>query len=439
VVEQAERARGLRPGPPLAGVLRAPGSKSLAQRALLCALFARGPTRVVGLSEGDDVRAARALVGGLAGATELADGLEVEGTAAGQLDGSVAPAAGESGTLARLALGALALGGRPGASFEIAARGSLLQRSAPALRAALERAGVRFEGQGWPWRFRAATPPRALSLERPGSSQELSALLLGLALHPEERELEVTGPVPSLPYVHMTRAVLERFGAVLDVQPHTAGALWRVRGPLRAPAEPFAIEPDASAAAVALGAAALSGGALLAQGLARDSLQGDVRIAEHLAAFGCRTRWSDAGLEVCGAPLRPARLDLSGEPDLAPVLAAVAAAAAGARPGEPSVLAGLGTLAGKESSRLEVLALGLRAAGWAAEAGAAELRVGARADPDAVAPCALDASGDHRMAFAFALLGLLRPGLTVRGADAVAKSWPGFWDDLARLGARPAR
>ena len=200
------------------------------------------------------------------------------------------------------------------------------------------------------------------------------------------------------------------------------------------------LEPDASGAAVALAAGALSGGAVLAAGLARDSLQGDVRIALHLSAFGCRTTWSEAGLEVCGAPLRPARIDLSGEPDLAPVLAAVAAAAASPRHADPvSVLAGLGTLGAKESSRLEVLAEGLRAAGWAAEAGASELRVGPRANPDDVAPRELDAHGDHRMAFAFALLGLLRPGLAVRGAGAVAKSWPGFWDDLAQLGARPAR
>ncbi|HVS17923.1 MAG TPA: hypothetical protein VMT18_04925, partial [Planctomycetota bacterium] len=144
--EAARGVRGLRPGPPLAGVLRAPGSKSLAQRGLLCALVARGRTRMeglpVGLPEGEDVHAARALVGALTDVAHAAPGvLEVEGRAAGELDGAVLDA-GESGTLARLGLGLLALAGRPGERFVIAARGSLLGRDAAALRAALARAGV---------------------------------------------------------------------------------------------------------------------------------------------------------------------------------------------------------------------------------------------------------------------------------------------------------
>ena len=50
-------------------------------------------------------------------------------------------------------------------------------------------------------------------------------------------------------------------------------------------------------------------------------------------------------------------------------------------------------------------------------------------------PLVLDPRGDHRMAFAFALLGLFRPGAQTRDPDCVAKSWPGFWEDLAKLGA----
>jgi 3-phosphoshikimate 1-carboxyvinyltransferase len=440
VPEAALGVRGLRPGPPLAGVLRAPGSKSLAQRALLCALVARGRSRLEGLPAGEDVGAACALVGALAEVARSGPGaLEVEGRAAGELAGAALDA-GESGTLARLGLGLLALAGRAGERFEIAARGSLQGRDASALRAALARAGVVFGGDGWPWRFRAAAPPRELVLERPASSQEASALLLALAAHEGERALELRGALPSEPYVAMTCAVLARFGAEVTRLDRPDGTRWAVRGPLRAPARALAIEPDASSAAVALCAAALSGGALLASGLEPDSPQGDVGIAAHLRAFGCRTQWSSEGLAVCGPPTRPAQLDLGSTPDLAPPLAVVAAAAAGARHGEAaSELRGLGTLDSKESPRLELLVEGLRAAGWRAERTRDTLRVGGRLDADACAPLELDARGDHRMAFAFALLGLVRPNLRVRGAEAVAKSWPGFWEDLADLGARPAR
>lgn len=435
MTQASERVRGLRPGPPLEGEFRAQGSKSLAQRALLAALLARGRSCLSGLPDGDDVRAARGLVG-------AGDGAEValEGRGAGVLEGAAALDVGESGTLARLALGALALAGRPGARFELRARGSLQRRGAPALRAALVRAGVGFDGDDWPWRFASVEPPRGLSLVRPDSSQELSALLLGLAAHEGERTIEVEGLLPSRPYAEMTCGVLRRFGTQIAVQDRPDGSRWTLRGPLRAPAEPVAIEPDASSAAVALAAGALSGGAVTAVGLARDSLQGDVRIAEHLAAFGCRAHWSAAGLEVCGTPTRPARLDLVGEPDLAPVLAVVAAAASSARHADPwSELCGLATLEGKESPRLSLLARGLREAGWAAEAGADVLRIGARPADAGDGVLELDAHGDHRMAFAFALLGLLRPGVRVLGSASVSKSWPGFWEDLARLGARPAR
>lgn len=431
----SEGLRGLRPGPPLEGVLRAPGSKSLAQRALLAALFARGRSRLSGLPDGDDVRAARGLTG-------AGDGAEVElqGRGAGALEGAAFDV-GEAGTLARLSLGALALAGRPGARFELRARGSLLRRGAPALRDALARAGVSFAGDGWPWRFAGVEPPPRLRLVRPESSQELSALLLGLAAHEGERTIEVEGLLPSRPYAEMTCGVLRRFGAQITVQDRPDGSRWTLRGPLHAPGEPLEIEPDASSAAVALAAGALSGGAVTAEGLARDSLQGDVRIAEHLAAFGCRAHFGAAGLEVCGAPTRPARIDLRGEPDLAPVLAVVAAAAAaGGRHADPwSELGGLATLEGKESPRLSLLAHGLCEAGWAVEAGADVLRIGARRADAGDGAVELDAHGDHRMAFAFALLGLLRPGVRVRAGASVSKSWPGFWEDLARLGARPAR
>ena len=130
---------------------------------------------------------------------------------------------------------------------------------------------------------------------------------------------------------------------------------------------------------------------------------------------------------------------LHGASAATPVLAAVAAGAALVDPVGTSELTGLGTLPGKESSRIETLAQGLRAAGWHAEAGAERLRIAAgeyRAGPVVPADVELDPRGDHRMAFAFALLGLVRPGVLVREPECVAKSWPSFWKDLAALGAR---
>jgi len=449
--------RGFEPGGRVAGELVLAGSKSLAQRALIAAGLASGTTRITNVPDGDDVRAAAALVEsmGCSVCRRAPTTLEVAGLPPGPRGGWSARdgvEAGESGTLARLATAALALCGRADTEHELRVRGSLARRSSAPLFAALERAGVQLSSDGgWPVRLR--TPARVagarpeVRLESPVSSQEVSGLLLALAAWPGESTLHVTGEIPSRPYVSMTLGMLADFGVAVELsagEPSARGPGTRfvVRGPLRAPATPLELEPDASSAAVALAAACLSGGELRVPRLHGASHQGDVRIVDHLARFGC-TAGSEApgpALVASGAPTRGVELDLSAEPDLAPVLAAVAAAVAHER-GDASLLTGLGTLPGKESSRIAVLAEGLVAIGLDAEAGPDRLSVRRAGRPahgssGSQAPIVLDPRGDHRMAFAFALLGLIVPGVRVRDPDCVAKSWPGFWDDLATLGAR---
>lgn len=422
------------------GDVRVPGSKSIAQRAVVLAALAPGRTRLTGFPDGDDATAALALAAA-AGATvtRLAPAaFAIDGRPPGPHRGWRADpplVAGESGTLARLATAAFALCGDAGRAGTIAVAGTLAKRSSAALFRALREAGVRTDPADavrWPVAITPLGPPNEIVLRDPASSQEVSALLIALAAWPGESTLVVRGAIPSRPYLALTADALATFGARVDERAADDGARFEVVGPLRAPAIPLAIEPDASAAAVALAAGCLSGGEVAIAGLSRRSHQGDARIVEHLAAFGCDARADDDALRASGIPSRAARLDLEGEPDLAPVLAIVAARAALAC-GAPSTLRGLGTLPGKESSRIEVLATGLRAAGFEAVAGADSLVVGpgrVRA-PDA----ALDPHGDHRMAFAFALLGLVAPGVFVRDPGCTAKSWPRFWDALERAGA----
>ncbi len=438
--DRPARVRGLAPLGAVRGEFRAAGSKSIAQRALVLASLAQGETRIAGLPAGADVRSA---LGVLRAAgievRELAPAaVSVRGAPPGPHRGWRAAAPlelGESGTLARFSLAVAGLCGRSEDRFELRASGTLARRRSDALVRALAEAGVQFESPPWPARLAPIGPPPTVHLRDARSSQEASALALALCAWPDESELLVHGTLPSEPYFEMTLRMLAQFGARIE---RVEGGL-RLRGPLRAPEAPISVEPDASAAAVALAAGCLGGGEVLARGLAPLALQGDVRIVEHLRAFGCRAVFARDGLVAAGFPQRAARVDLSGEPDLAPVLAAVAAGAALVDPEGTSELTGLGTLPGKESSRIETLAQGLRAAGWHAEAGAECLRIAAgeyRAGPVVPADVELDPRGDHRMAFAFALLGLVRPGVLVREPECVAKSWPSFWKDLAALGAR---
>ncbi|MDP6521011.1 MAG: hypothetical protein QF411_14035 [Planctomycetota bacterium] len=502
---------GLRPGQAPRPRPSLPSSKSEAIRVLLCASLARGTSRVSGRLVGEDTESARALVAARGGELRPEGaGYILTGRPPGNAPGSLAARpgkrpgpwpVGESGTLARLALAVAGLCSAPGTETVLEARGSLLPRPvAPntPLARALCAAGVLITAAArdqdltpsparpWPLTVVACPdPPDQLTLKEPLSSQEVSALLLALSALGGTRRLTVEGSIPSRPYVDLTVAVLKRFGVEIAEQ---GRGQWTVTGPLLAPAAPMRLEEDASAAAVVLAGACLVDRELHLPGLRRDSLQGDRRILVHLAAFGCRTSFdgagecaaasptraasrvddsaagaaseakgdaegdakcndAKAGARAGGLPLHGAELDLSGEPDLAPVLATVAAAAALGLGGPPATsrLTGLGTLVIKESDRLAVLARGLRCLGLSVTTGRETLTIGPRKSPEA--PLAkgtppyeagptpggrpkrvlLDPHGDHRMAFAFALLGLLRPGLEVLSPECVAKSWPDFW------------
>jgi 3-phosphoshikimate 1-carboxyvinyltransferase len=104
-----------------------------------------------------------------------------------------------------------------------------------------------------------------------------------------------------------------------------------------------------------------------------------------------------------------------------------------------STLRGLGTLPGKESDRLSVLSTACAARAWRSRPPPTRCASGRGARRAGREPVRLDPRGDHRMAFAFALLGLLRPGVEVADPDCVQKSWGTFWSDLERLGAVPSR
>jgi 3-phosphoshikimate 1-carboxyvinyltransferase len=465
---------GLTPASRPAGALRVPGSKSLALRHVLLAGLAHGRTQLRGLSPALDVQAALGWAAQLAQSFERLDAFEcaIRGRppAAGGLRGANGSAVDidvrESATLARLATAASALCGATGTLHRIGGSGSLERRRSAPLFATLRSAGVEIRSlgaaDGWPVELSPLGPPSDLELNDPCSSQEVSALLIALAAYPGRNRLHVRGRAPSEPYIALTRACLELYGAsaaaesaesplacgvasATDASAGSAterlgatGTIYEVHGPLVAPEQPIAIEPDASAAAVALAAAAIADQEAWVPGLSLASAQGDVRFAEHARAFGCAAGFDARGEWVRGRPRHGARIDLVGEPDLAPVLAALAACAAlGSRDARvgTSLLTGLSSLRGKESDRIACLCRGLSRLGLCVGRGSDFLRIAPGAGGPPAAGAVLDPDGDHRMAFAFALCGLLAPRIGVRDPHCVAKSWPGFWKDLARAGA----
>lgn len=452
---------GLPPGLRVRGEVRVPTSKSIGQRLLACALLAEGETRFEALPNGKDVlHALRCAREG--GARFPSDGKSDDLLATALIPrlgrGSLTGApprpseqqrswtsfpVGESGTSARLFTAIAGLGRPVGSGAEVIPSGTLSKRRSPALFRALKSAGAGVEHggleDGWPVLLTAAAPPERLELTQPGSSQEVSALLIALASHPGHRELRVVGTIPSEGYVGITISVLERFGAVITRSsvhgggPGGDATRFTIRGPLRAPTASVRVEADASSAAVALAAGALSGGMpTVVRGVGLDSSQPDAAFPSLMAQLGCDMSLSSGEqLALSGVPSRGGSLDCGAVPDVAPALAAVAGFLA--ERGEVLELTGLETLPGKESSRIDVLAGGLRAIGFEVDATDRSLKVLRRASRP-TGPVTLDPEGDHRMAFAFALMSLFEPGVRILDPGCVSKSWPGFWRDLSDSG-----
>jgi 3-phosphoshikimate 1-carboxyvinyltransferase len=191
------------------------------------------------------------------------------------------------------------------------------------------------------------------------------------------------------------------------------------------------VEGDYSAAAYPAAAAVLTGGEVRLAGLSRGSTQGDRRFLELLAAMGAWVEWDGEEVVIAaGAPLDGLAADLGDLPDQVPTLAAVAPFARGV-----TRITGVPHLRLKESDRLAAMARELgRAGASVAEQPAGLVVAGIWSDVAPPGePVLVDSHGDHRIAMSMALVGLRRPGIHVAAPEVVAKSYPGFWDDLEGL------
>jgi 3-phosphoshikimate 1-carboxyvinyltransferase len=259
------------------------------------------------------------------------------------------------------------------------------------------------------------------------SSQFLSALLMAAPLaDTAEVVLEVTPPLVSMPYVDMTLACVRAAGGVVHEErpPDPEGGRWRVPGRQHYRPRSWEVEPDASAASYFLAAAAITGGRVTIPGLNQHSWQGDVRFAQVLAAMGCTVE--DNPLAVTGRTLTGIEVDMNAISDTVMTLAVVALFAQG-----PTRIRNVAHVRHKESDRLAALAAELRKTGAAVH----EWPDGLEIHPAPLHGARLETYNDHRLAMAFALIGLRVPGIIVVDPGCVAKTFPGYFAELERLRA----
>jgi 3-phosphoshikimate 1-carboxyvinyltransferase len=414
---------------PIRATVWPPGSKSITNRALVCAALADGVSKLNGALDSEDTRVM------IEGLRQL--GIEVDSQQDGRIlvvngSGSAIPASkadlfcGNSGTTIRF-LTALATLGH--GMYRLDGVERMRQRPIGDLLNAINQLGanaVSENGNGCPpIVVRAAgLPGGAARIRGDVSSQFLSGILMAAPAAKSSVELIIDGELVSQPYVRMTHSVMQSFG----VEVKHAAQFKRfqiVPQPYRACE--YSIEPDASAASYFWAAAAITGGEVTVEGLSQDSLQGDVAFVDCLEQMGCAARRDAHGITVIGRPLKGIDVDMNAISDTVQTLAVVALFANG-----PTTIRRVAHIRHKETDRLAALAEELRKL----NVSVAERGDGLTIEPpplNNLTSATIETYRDHRMAMSFALAGLRIPGMRIQDPSCVEKTYPRYFEDLAQL------
>ncbi|MEL6110815.1 MAG: 3-phosphoshikimate 1-carboxyvinyltransferase [Planctomycetota bacterium] len=432
------------PGGAVQGRIRPPGSKSLTNRALICAALASGTSQLNGALRSEDTEVmmeSLAAIGIDVVATDAGRSLAVGGLAEDRLDRKTRHElfVANSGTTVRFLTAALsALGGRyrlrgvdrmharPIADLVDA----IAQIQAGSI--ATESDGgcppVQIDSEGW----------SGASLRVAGnvSSQYLSGLMMAapgalINSHHPAIEIQVVGEMVSRPYVDMTANVMRSFGAEVEVIDDDDQSVQVTVSGEGYSGQTYPIEPDASAASYFWAAAAITGGDVTVLGLSENAMQGDVVFCRVLAEMGCQFESSTEGMTIRGRASRGVDVDMNAISDTVQTLSVVALFAEG-----PTRVRGVAHNRFKETDRIGDLACELRKLGASVD----EHEDGMTIHPPAnVKPATLETYNDHRMAMSLSLAGLAAKGITILNPSCTAKTYPEYFADLERLIGRSHR
>lgn len=278
--------------------------------------------------------------------------------------------------------------------------------------------GFQYSGQNW------------VKIRGDVSSQYISALLMIGPLLPDGITLELTGEIGSRPYIEMTLQQMVAFGVMHKVD-------WEAKT-IRVPAQQYiptqyAIESDWSGASYWYSLVALAPEAEVELlGLKENSLQGDSAIVQIMAHMGVKSVFTKRGVLLTKIPAEKAfSWDFTDCPDLAQTVAACAVAA-----GIDVTMTGIESLKIKETDRVGALQAELPKIGGELVELESNHTYIVRRKPEANANIlttpVIETYDDHRMAMAFAPVGMIAP-IEISEPHVVAKSYPSFWEDLKKV------
>jgi 3-phosphoshikimate 1-carboxyvinyltransferase len=409
---------------PVGATVQVPGSKSVTNRVLLVAALADGPSTIRNpLFSDDSYYLMHALV--RLGFDLNADAEAGETSLHGQKgiipNSDVEVFVGNAGTVARFLPPALALGEGP---YVVGGTPRMQERPVADLVDAMRLLGAAVGYVEEEGRFPLRVEGGGLSggevrVRGKSSSQFVSGLLMATPYAREPVVLQVEGR-EEWPYVGITTDVMRAFGVEVAVEGTRYGVEPAVYG-----AREYAVEPDASAASYFMAAAAVAGGWVRIPGLGAGSAQGDLRFAQVLGEMGCEVEVGEESVEVRGeGRLRGVEVDMNAFSDTMITLSAIAPFAS-----TPTVIENVEHTRYQETDRVSAVVSELRRLGVSVE----ERRDGLRITPGKVRPAVVETYGDHRMAMAFAVTGLVAPGVRIKDPGCVTKTFPDYFEKLDAL------
>ncbi|MEI7184100.1 3-phosphoshikimate 1-carboxyvinyltransferase [Pectobacterium carotovorum] len=411
------------------GTLNLPGSKSVSNRALLLAALAEGKTRLTNLLDSDDVRHMLTALTALGVEYHLSSDRTVcEITGLGGAFTASQPLElflGNAGTAMRPLAAALCL---TDGDIVLTGEPRMKERPIGHLVDALRQGGAKIdylEQENYPpLRLHGGFQGGEISVDGSVSSQFLTALLMTAPLAKQDTQISIQGDLVSKPYIDITLHMMKAFS--IEVR-HENYQRFFVAGrqQYHSPGD-YLVEGDASSASYFLAAAAIKGGVVRVTGVGRNSVQGDIRFADVLEKMGATVRWGEDYIECERGELHAIDMDMNHIPDAAMTIATAALFAQGGT----TTLRNIYNWRVKETDRLAAMAIELRKVGAEVEEGNDYIRI---TPPTKLKAAEIGTYNDHRMAMCFSLVALSDTPVTILDPKCTAKTFPDYFEQLARL------
>ena len=315
--------------------------------------------------------------------------------------------------------------GALGLNAEFLRKGSLVARPLAPLDDELQKKGVDLlEKDGGSVAVLGKLSSGVYTLPGNVSSQYITGLLFALPLLEGDSEIHITTPLQSEDYVKITMDVLKALSISIKYENNCfyipGKQVYTINGEL-------SVEGDWSNAAFFMTAAAIGGSRIVYTNLREDSLQGDKAVVDVLKNMGTDIEKDGCTYTLIGAPLVATDIDAMPIPDLVPVLALAASVAKG-----KSTIFNAERLRIKESDRLKTVFEVLHTLGADIEEKEDGLVI---RGVDKLKGGTISSFNDHRIAMMAAIASVVcEKEVTILHAEAVNKSYPGFYEDFKKLG-----